>query len=174
MYDFQRIVQTYFKYIALLLKITIQKPSKTVLYASKPKLSLYDDRSFIEYKGEENSKVVLHYVVERDGEEDSEYCKEEMNHLIGGIYIKSFILFYGEKIKYYITEEGPRSEKLTEASVLECPDGKLKGDMRYTNINAMAVSLAKGDNTQFCKLSEEYIKKTFLTNKLFAPDRGGE
>lgn len=139
-----------------------------------PKLSLYDDRCFIEYKGEENSKVVLHYVVERDGEEDSEYRKEEMNHLIGGIYIKSFILFYGEKIKYYITEEGPRSEKLTEASVLECPDGKLKGDMRYTNINAIAVSLAKGDNTQFCKLSEEYIKKTFLTNKLFAPDRGGE
>jgi len=139
-----------------------------------PKLSLYDDRSFIEYKGEENSKVVLHYVVEREGAPDYDYRKEEMNHLIGGVYIKSFILFYGEKIKYYITEEGPRSEKLTEASVLECPSGKTKGEYRYNMINAMAMNLAKEDHEGFCKLSEEYIKKRYLTDKLFVPDRGGE
>ena len=139
-----------------------------------PKLSLYDDRSFIEYKGEENSKVVLHYVVEREGAPDYDYRKEEMNHLIGGVYIKSFILFYGEKIKYYITEEGPRSEKLTEASVLECPSGKTKGEYRYNMINAMAMNLAKEDHEGFCKLSEEYIEKRYLTDKLFVPDRGGE
>ena len=126
------------------------------------------------YRGEENSKVVLHYVVEREGAPDYDYRKEEMNHLIGGVYIKSFILFYGEKIKYYITEEGPRSEKLTEASVLECPSGKTKGEYRYNMINAMAMNLAKEDHEGFCKLSEEYIKKRYLTDKLFVPDRGGE
>lgn len=139
-----------------------------------PKLSLYDDRSFIEYKGEENGRVVLHYVMERDGIIDDDYRKEEMTHLLGGKYVKSFILFHGEKVKYYITEEGSRSEKLTEASTLEGPDNKTKSDMRYALINNMAQNLAKNNYDAFCKQSEEYIKKSFLAERLFAPDRGGE
>lgn len=139
-----------------------------------PKLSLYEDRCFIEYKGEENSRVVLHYVIERDGVADDDYRKEEMTHLLGGKYIKSFILFHGEKVKYYITEEGSRSEKLTQASTLEGPTSKIKSDIRYALINDMATMLSEGDYNGFCKQSEDYIKKSFLTEKLFAPDRSGE
>ena len=38
----------------------------------------------------------------------------------------------------------------------------------------MAQNLAKNNYDAFCKQSEEYIKKSFLAERLFAPDRGGE
>ena len=134
-----------------------------------PKLSLYDDRKYIEYHGAEGSRVVLHYVIESDNHEDTEYHKEEMNHLIGGIYIKSFVLFYGEKIRYYITEENSRSEKLTESNWLECLETSKEEEHRYSCLNNIAISREMKDDKTFCKLSEEYIKKCYLVEHLFLP-----
>ena len=49
--------------------------------------------------GKPESHVVLHYAASKEGCRD-EYRKEEMQHVYGGIYIKAFIIFYGEKINY--------------------------------------------------------------------------
>ena len=37
---------------------------------------------------------MIHYLIERDGQEDGEYEKEEMQDMFGGICVKQFILFY--------------------------------------------------------------------------------
>lgn len=134
------------------------------------KLSLYDDRCFIEYRGREDSRVLLHYCVDRGDEKDEEYKRQEMTHLLGGIYVASFILFYGERVRYYITEEGPRSEKLTKASVLEPADtGKLSNDKRYVMVNNISASVELKDDATFEELSCDYMKKMYMVDNLFLP-----
>ena len=33
------------------------------------------------------------------------YRQEEMKDMFGGVYAKPFVLFFGEKLQYYISEE---------------------------------------------------------------------
>ncbi|MBR3306440.1 MAG: hypothetical protein IKI75_04185 [Lachnospiraceae bacterium] len=126
--------------------------------------------SFIEYRGREDSQVILHYVRETEGGEPEEYRKEEMRHVYGGIFVKSFLLFYGERIRYYITEEDGRTQKLTRSSLLEYRDEERSGDEdRFTMINNVAIARSMGDDQAFMKLYEEYDKKAYLADRLFTP-----
>ncbi|MCR5120612.1 MAG: DUF5717 family protein [Lachnospiraceae bacterium] len=131
-------------------------------------LKIFEGWSYIEYKGNPESKVVLHYVFEREDGGQGEYLSEEMTHIYGGIFVKSFLLFYGEKIRYYITEEDGRQENLTKSSVLECADPHgVPESSRYEMINNLAIAKNMGDEKTFVKLAQEYDRKKYFAEKLF-------
>ncbi len=134
-------------------------------------------QSFIEYRGHKDSQVVLHYVVENEGEENPEYCREEMQHIYEGIYVKRFSLFYGECIHYYITEEDARNERLTRSALLEYRDSEheLLED-RFSLVNNLAIARDMNDEMTFLKLTEDYNRQDYITDALFVPAgafRGG-
>ena len=134
------------------------------------KLEIYQDRCFIEYRGKEGNKVVLHYVVERNDDVAEEYKKEEMPHMIAGIYVWSYVLFYGEKIRYYITEEGARQEKLTSSDVLEKGEKANENSSHmFLTINNIVISQDMKDDFTFIHLSDEYLKNKYLVQNLFKP-----
>lgn len=139
-----------------------------------PELEMMADRCFIEYHGNEGSRVILHYVIEQEGTMNREYKKEEMPHMYAGIYIKSFILFQSEKIQYYITEEDGRSEKLTQSSVLErnsqSAPGEINKESRFAMINSLVVSRENKDYANYCKIAGEYAKQSYLVEHLFKPE----
>ena len=135
----------------------------------EPRLRIFSGQSFIEYFGHPDSHVILHYVTSAPGVESDEYKKEEMLHVYGGVYIKSFVLFKGEKINYYITEENDRREKLTKASVLEPADrGLSESPDRYSMINTVA-AMAQDDAGSTDVKAEEYEAQAYLTDRLFQP-----
>ena len=135
----------------------------------EPRLRIFSGQSFIEYCGHPDSHVILHYVTSAPGVESDEYKKEEMLHVYGGVYIKSFVLFKGEKINYYITEENDRREKLTKASVLEAEETVRIGTPdRYSMINSVAV-MAQDQADGMNAKAEEYELQAYLTDKLFMP-----
>lgn len=137
-----------------------------------PKLELMKDQSYIEYRGREGSRVILHYVMECEGKEERDYRKEEMKHMFGGIYVKSFILFYGERVMYYITEEDGRQEKLTQSSVLQKNElEQNQKEDRFAMINNVVISRDMQDYETYCKLAMEYAKRSYLVNQLFTPDK---
>ncbi|MBR1471699.1 MAG: hypothetical protein IJ600_08670 [Lachnospiraceae bacterium] len=139
-----------------------------------PGYRIYTGVSFIEYHGHADSQVVLHYVYEQEGTEAKEYYREEMQHVFGGIYVKRFLLFFGEKIHYYITEEDGRQEKLTRSSVLEYterPDADT-GD-RFSMLNNLALARDMKDEQTYLKLSEEYHRQAYIAERLFVPGRIG-
>lgn len=135
------------------------------------KLDLMDDRCYIEYRGKEDSRVVIHYAIEREDRQEKEYRKEEMIHMYGGIYVKSFVIFYGERIRYYITEEDGRQEKLTQSSSLqrEAMTGASQ-DNRFQLVNHMIISHDMQDDKTYGKLAEEYAFKDYQVRHLFTPD----
>ena len=49
---------------------------------------------------------MLHYSRDEDGEE---FNSEDMVEMYDGIYVKAFVIFFGELIRYYITEEHDNS-----------------------------------------------------------------
>ena len=138
-----------------------------------PSLQMMEDRCYIEYRGKEGSRVILHYVVEHEGSESSEYKKEEMPHMYAGIYVKSFILFYGERIQYYITEEDGRQEKLTMSSSIENKEvptyDEENATSRFAMVNQMVYDKNTGDYGAYCELLQDYEKQNYLVKRLFLP-----
>ncbi|MCR5848150.1 MAG: DUF5717 family protein [Lachnospiraceae bacterium] len=131
-------------------------------------LQSYSDYSFVEYRGNPNGHVVIHYCVEHDDGVATEYRKEEMNHLYGGIFVKAFILFCGETVQYYITEENRNVEQLTQSSVLTRPEAETESKpWRFTALNDCIIAKQLDDYVTVENDLVSYMEKDFLTKELF-------
>jgi len=164
--------ETVLQYLARMREEEIFLPFFTAFADLDPKCRIRAGLSFIEYRGAKDSRVILHYVFEQEEQERTEYRREEMVHVYGGIFVRAFLLFFGERIHYYITEEDGRQEKLTRSSILEYTQKQREED-RFGLINHIAVAYEMHDDVTYRKLSEEYERKSYLADHLFLQDEGG-
>ncbi len=126
------------------------------------------DKTIIEYRATPRARACIHYVILRENGEADEYTSEYMREVYSGVCFKEFILFFGEKLQYYITEEKDGEEQLTESGTLQKSD--IRGgesDSRYQLINDIVISKTLEDFSTMDSLLEEYRKKEFLSGKLF-------
>ena len=126
------------------------------------------DNVLIEYRGNPDSTVMIHYIISREGEEENNYIREEMKNMYGGIFVKEFLLFYGESLQYYVTESYGNKEQLTESGTIQKKD-ELSGTKagRYALINDIALSVSLQDYTTAKELLGEYEQKEFMMKELF-------
>lgn len=128
----------------------------------------FADKTMIQYKVEEGSKAIIHYLLEKDGGADGEYTEEEMRDMFGGICVKEFILFFGEKLQYYITETDGQKEHLTQSGTLNRSDtDRDQRESRYNLINDIAIGRALHDNNAVDGFLREYFEQAFIVKELF-------
>ena len=132
-----------------------------------PKVVPYTDRSFVEYRGNADSRVILHYAIERENSENPEYRKEEMDNLYCGIFVKDFILFAGDKVSYYITEETGNREQLTLSATLEKKEEDSPIPWRFELLNRAITKRERGEEMKAGELLAEYAKMDYVTKQLF-------
>lgn len=133
-----------------------------------PIINLYNNYTYIEYRGEPGSKAVIHYVIEKEGGFCSKYQNEEMQEIYGNIFLKKFVLFFGERLQYYITEIKNGKESLTESGTLERNDTVGEGtESRYKIINDMAMSHSLEEYDSMTEIAGEYAKKIWQCDRLF-------
>lgn len=126
------------------------------------------DKTIIEYHANPFSKACLHYVILHENGESDEYISEYMKEVYSGVFFKEFILFFGESLQYYITEEKNGEEQLTESGTLQKSDIRGKeNDSRYQLVNDIVISKTLQDYDTMDKLLEEYYRKEFLNSRLF-------
>lgn len=125
----------------------------------------YADKTMVRYKLAAGDGAVIHYLVEKD---EGEYATEEMKDMFGGICVKQFILFFGEKLQYYITETGGGRERLTQSGTLCRSDtDREQRESKYNLINDIATCRTLGDEDTMGTLLHEYFEKEFMVEKLF-------
>ena len=133
-------------------------------YRLLEKYFLYD-KAFLQYESTPGTHVVLHYSRDEDGEE---FNSEDMVEMYDGIYVKTFVIFFGELIRYYITEEHDNSIEVKESNRLTC--NNIPGDndhSRYNLINEMIISDTLSDETTLKSNIDEYKKLDAATKQLF-------
>ena len=99
--------------------------------------------------------------------ESEEYASEYMREVYGGVCFKEFILFFGESLQYYITEEKNGVERLTESGSLQKSEDKCAEHSRYRLINDIIASKAMQDYHRMDVLLEEYHRNDFMNGRLF-------
>ncbi len=128
----------------------------------------FADKTIVEYHAKEGSKAIIHYLFEQEGNVDGEYLKEEMRDMFGGICAKQFILFFGERLQYYITEVEDDKEQLTESGTLSRNDTDIEQrESKYSLINDIAIGRTLNDYDTIENLLYEYFEQEGIVSKLF-------
>ena len=131
-------------------------------------LDQLSDRTIVEYKAHPGARAIIHYCVEHAEGEESEYLTEEMQEVYGGVCFKDFVLFFGERLQYYIMEELDGKEQLTESATIQKSDtGNVSVDGKFNLVNDISISNTLQDYETVDKLLEEYEYKEFMKNNLF-------
>jgi len=146
------------------------------------KMRKFADKTILEYRTNKSSTCTVHYMLISDDSNEKDYKSMEMTESIDGIYTAMFVLFFGEKIQYYITEEKNEEEssmpmasgmqQLTQSGMLTpMQTNVLSEDGRFNIINEMIVSSAMNDLEKSRKLAGDYFKNRFLVDELFKERR---
>ncbi|MCQ2080488.1 MAG: DUF5717 family protein [Lachnospiraceae bacterium] len=126
------------------------------------------DKVMIEYRVKEGSNATIHYMIEKNSDIEDEYIKEELKNMYHGICVKQFVLFFGEKLQYYIVESDGETEQLTESGTLGSNDmDQQDNPTKYGMINDIAISRTLGDYGTMDKLMREYFQNEYLLDNLF-------
>ncbi len=131
-----------------------------------PDMVQFIDKTMIEYRTTPGRHCTVHYRL--DDEAGGEYRTLEMKEMFDGIFVSEFVLFFGEQMQYYITEDGQDEGALTESGTIQKSDimgGQTTG--RYSLINDIMIGETLQDYDTVDTLIAEYYKKKFICEKLF-------
>ncbi|MCD7708704.1 MAG: DUF5717 family protein, partial [Clostridiales bacterium] len=129
------------------------------------KYHLYD-RVFLEYRTDPRAHVVLHYSRDEDGEE---FVREDMPDLYDGIFVRQFVLFFGESMQYYISEEKGNKVEVTKSSRLSNADVYIQEDgSRYSLLNQILISQTLQENEAVSRGMKEYARLDKVTKNEFS------
>ncbi len=133
-----------------------------------PQMDEYQDKTIVEYRTKPGRRVFIYYVIRRDEGTKEEYRREEMRAVYGGIYVKEFLLFFGEKLQYYITEESANGEQPTESGEINKSDAAQDGfESRFTMLNDIMVGMTLNDYDTVDGLLREYYQRDYMANAIF-------
>ena len=128
------------------------------------KYHLYD-KVFLEYRTSPHSHVVLHYSRDEDGDV---FLQEDMLDVYDGIFVKTFVMFFGEAIQYYISEEYGNEVEVTESNRIVNNDVYNKHDeSRYTLLNQMLISYTLQEEEELHQAMKQYAGLDEMTQKVF-------
>lgn len=126
------------------------------------KYHLYD-KFFVEYHTKTDQHVLLNYSVN-----GGEYHKEEIPEVYDGIYVKAFVLLFGESVSYYISEKLHGEWKVVESRQIS--NQNMYGDKdqsRYDVINNIMFAYAMQDETMLSESMRKYVSMDDTVKKLF-------
>lgn len=120
------------------------------------KYQLYD-KTFLEFRTDPKKRVRLHYAL---SEAPEHYLSEEMQNMYGGIFVRQFVLFFGESIQYYITEEDDGTEKVVLSDQIANVDvyGE-REETRFSMLNELLLHYTLREETDLLKSLDDYVNR---------------
>ncbi len=131
-----------------------------------PEMVYFMDQTFLEYRAETENPLLLHYMLKAD-ERNGAYHTDELRCCYAGIYTRSFLLFEGETLQYYITEKKGEKENLVESGVLHGSNGETLQAGRFGAINRFIEAVSQHESAKAEKMLEEYYQTDFSAERLF-------
>lgn len=130
--------------------------------------SSVENKTILEYRTNPAYSVYVHYQTD-----DGEYKTEKMLNSCHGIFTCEFLLFYGESVTYYITEEQQKEEvniclNQTESRILKQDSLDIgKNHSPYGTLNRIVICSKQQKEEEFARLAREYYVKKKLNESIF-------
>lgn len=123
-----------------------------------------EDRVFVEEKYPADSQVMIYYRL--SGME--EWKCEPMRNMYQGIFVKEFLLFYGEKLEYYLTCEQKGKTEKSQMKTIQMTQSQSDGKSRYQMLNRILAAKTMGNEEETKKALRQYLEKEALVKSCFS------
>lgn len=121
------------------------------------------DKTLIEYKGQKGSRVMLYYQLQKGGMEPADYSTEVLTPMYENLYVKKFVLFAGEKLKYYFKETIDGNSYRSNKEI--CERKVTKGEAgRYGRLNDI---LLEEDKDKKKAMMRAYAQEDAMAARMF-------
>ena len=125
------------------------------------------DKTLIEYKGQKGSRVMLYYSLQKGGEESSDYSTEVLTPMYENIYVKKFVLFANEKLKYYFKETIDGNSYRSDKEL--CVRETVQGDPgRYGRLNDILIEKNESERK---KKIQAYAREDAAAAQIFTKEQ---
>lgn len=125
------------------------------------------DKYYVEYRTNPDHKLKIHYSC---GAMDEDMQEEEMTDVGYGIFEKELILFYGENLQYFITEESEQGIEVVESRMVSHTEAEMSfGTTKYGKINEILMTKELQDEKTLFSLLEQYYKEEYAIKRHFTP-----
>lgn len=126
-----------------------------------------EDKCFVEERFESGSRVTICYsIISGDGAESDER-REPLKEVIKGLYVREFLLFYGEKLKYSCRVASKDKETVTEEKIISVDTHMAEGQTRYDLLNRVLAANAIGAQGKAREAAAQYLWQDAFVNKFF-------
>lgn len=130
-----------------------------------PALRRFSDKTIMEHRTKPGRRTFLYCLIE-PGEED--YRKIEMKEVYEGVFCNVFVLFFGEKLYYYIEEAYGEKTEITGSGSISGSD--MESDVqggRFRMLNDTVIAEALQDYDTVEQMLMEYEKTDSMQKELF-------
>ena len=125
------------------------------------KYHLYD-KVFSNYQRKTGQRLLIRYQNQKQ-----EIMTQEMIEMYDGIYVRQFVLFFGEAIDYEILSENDTEKVISSASIGYEDVMFGKEDCRFSMLNRMQNAMIYFDEKELLRLMKTYQGLEKTTNRLF-------
>lgn len=126
-----------------------------------------EDKVFVEEQVHPNAKVVLHYALGQGEEEEPVFLSEPLKHHYHGIFTREFLLFYGERLVWYMTIELDGVTRQTEVKTVVMDTVTTEGKTKYQMLNQMLANRKLSKDSVLDAAMEKYLLTEQMTNHIF-------
>ena len=127
-----------------------------------------NDCMTVEYRCHPEHRVILHYVLEYHGKKSFDYVTEQLYPVCGGVFTRTFTLFYGERLTWFFTEEClDGTEKSTVCKTYENREEHLTGDGRYERLCRMQKACDYRQERPLQRMMREYEALSAIAQEQF-------
>lgn len=96
-----------------------------------------EDKIFIEQQADPSDHLTIHYRLSEADDASGEWVSEPMRNVYHGIFSKEFLLFYGEKLTYYLSITDDSGTTNTDSFEISLVDMDTTGSTKYRLLNRM-------------------------------------
>jgi hypothetical protein len=115
-----------------------------------------DDKVFIQERYASDAKVVIHYRIREKNGDEGKWCTEPMRNVYRGVFVREFLLFYGETLTYYLSVLRDGKIENTDSYQVSLADMDTEGTTKYRLLNRMLEAGDKGDRASFETALKQY------------------
>jgi hypothetical protein len=132
-----------------------------------PRLQEYSDQTMLQFKGRCGANVLFHYAVDRDSTAQEEYSILPMKEMYDGIYVTGLLLFFGEQVRYFITDDADQKNVVESGSFGQDTRIQDAGDDRFALINRISMFTALKKYDEALDVLEAYDRRAQMVAALF-------
>ena len=133
-----------------------------------PFMMQYSDKTIIGYHAKHGSQVRIHFVLEQDEGEAGDYSAEDMLEIYEGFFVRTFVIFFGEQLQYYITQNENGNEQLTDSGTLCRSDiDSSPTESRFSDLNSVMIARNLHDYDTIDNLLGEYCRRNYVASEIF-------